>query len=132
MSMTFEVDHERKQLKVTASGPVSLDDITTHLREEEDAHALGYRELIDAGAATATLSSAEVRSVVATLRDLGRKGDFGPTAIIVSDDVTYGICRMLEFMLDDVCDVRPYRVSERAEAEQWLAAAPIRGGQGAP
>src|SRR5690242_17613557 len=115
MSMTFEVDHARKQLKVTANGPVSLDDIITHLRVEEDAHALGYRELIDAGAATATLSSAEVRSVVATLRDLGRKGDFGPTAIIVSDDVTYGICRMLEFMLDDVCDVRPYRVSERAE-----------------
>ena len=116
MTMTLEVDHERQRLKVTASGPVSLDDITAHLRQEEEADALGYRELIEAADATATLSSAEVRSVVAMLRALGRKGALGPTAIIVSDDVTYGMCRMLEFMLDDVCEVRPYRASERAEA----------------
>jgi hypothetical protein len=31
------------------------------------------------------------------------------------------------FMLDDVCDVRPFRAVERNEAEQWLATAPVRG-----
>ena len=126
MSMTIEVDHERHELSVTAKGPVSLEEIQTHLREEGEERAFGYRELIDASDATAMLTSAEVRTIVATLRELGRKHALGPTAILVSDDVTYGMCRMLEFMVDDVCDVRPYRPSERAEAEEWLAAAPIR------
>ncbi|HZE18882.1 MAG TPA: hypothetical protein VE402_02060, partial [Candidatus Angelobacter sp.] len=63
--------------------------------------------------------------IVETLRRLGRKGALGPTAVLVSNDVTYGMLRMIETLVGDVAAVRPFR--ERAEAEKWLATAPIRG-----
>ena len=130
MPMTIRVDQERNELSVTAKGPISLGDIKAHLLEEEEGLGLGYRELIDASGAYPTLSPADIRTVVEILRDLGRKGALGPTAIVVPDDVTYGMCRMLEMLVDDVCDIRPFRISERAEAEQWLATAAIRGPSG--
>ncbi len=127
MSIITQVDHERHELNVIAKDAVSLEDVEAHLRQEEESHALGYRELIDASEATSMFDSDDVRTVVALLQDLGRRAALGPTAIIVSNDVTYGMCRMLEILLDDVCELRPFRMSERAEAEHWLATAAIRG-----
>jgi hypothetical protein len=46
--------------------------------------------------------------------------------VVVSDDVSYGMLRMLEILLEDIA-VRPFRAGEETEAKQWLASAPIRG-----
>ncbi|HEY6147960.1 MAG TPA: hypothetical protein VIZ69_09690 [Thermoanaerobaculia bacterium] len=50
--------------------------------------------------------------------ELGRVHALGPTAVIVCNDVSYGILRMLETLVEDVCDVRPFR--DRADGEAWL------------
>jgi hypothetical protein len=42
----------------------------------------------------------------------------GPTAIIVVSDFAYGMMRMLEILVEDVCDIRPFR--DRGEAEKWI------------
>jgi hypothetical protein len=41
---------------------------------------------------------------------------------VVANDYAYGMLRMLEILLDDVCLVRPFR--ERDAAEQWLLEQP--------
>ncbi len=83
---------------------------------------LPLHEFIDAARATADLSSNDVRAIVERLRQLGRLHALGPTTVVVGDDVSYGILRMLEVLVEDVCDVRPFR--DRAEAEAWLETIP--------
>lgn len=127
MPVTLSVDHVRKTATATAIGPIAIGDVREHLDAERIRGGLPYREFIDATRATAAISAADAQSIVETLRRLGRKGALGPTAVLVSNDVTYGMLRMIETLVGDVAAVRPFR--ERAEAEKWLAAAPIRGGE---
>jgi hypothetical protein len=120
--ITMKIDHARKFVFVRAQGPITLKDIVTHLEEERLEGGLAHRELIDARGYRPAFSSEEVRSTVALLRRLGNESRLGPTAIIVDSDVGYGMARMAEMLLDDVCAVRPFRRME--EAQEWLAAFP--------
>jgi len=79
---------------------------------------LPFTEVIDATQATADISPAEIRKLVELLRNLGRHNALGPTAVITDDVFSYGMMRMLEILVEDVCDVRPFR--DRGEAEEWL------------
>lgn len=126
MPITIDhVDHQTQRTTVTAKGSITRMDIEAHLVEESGLSGLAYRELIDASGATANFDATDARKLVGVVRHLASQGPFGPTAIIVSDDVSFGMIRMLGTLLDDVCALRPFRVNERAEAEQWLEAAAI-------
>jgi hypothetical protein len=98
MPITLRVDHERQETYATAEESIALADIRSHLEEERDTGALAYREAIDASTAVASFS-------------LGRQGALGPTAIVVADDLTYGMLRMLQTLVEDVCSIRPFPVS---------------------
>jgi hypothetical protein len=124
--ITMKIDHARKFVLVRAKGPITFKDITTHLDEERLEGGLAHRELIDARDCRPAFSGNEVRSIVALLRRLGNESRLGPTAIIVDSDVGYGLARMVEMLVEDVCAVRPFRRME--EAQEWLAAFPEDGG----
>jgi hypothetical protein len=133
MPITIEVNHERREVRTIAEGPITMEEIESHLNSETDHRALGYPELIDARLATAKFNTDDARETVYLLRRLGEKGSLGPSAVIVADEVTYGMMRMLEILLDDVCELRPFRQSERAKADKWLAEASERWkNKGAP
>jgi hypothetical protein len=102
----------------TAVGPITIDDIRKHLTQEYRDKGLAYRELIDASRATVDFSASDVRTTVEILREYGREGVLGPTAIVVGNDLAYGMIRMLGILLDGVCELQPFRT--RQEAEQWL------------
>lgn len=121
MPIAYSVDRERRWLFAVADGEVGFPEIATHLRKERDDGGLPFPELIDATRATVALSGAEVRRVVDLLRDLGHQSALGPTAVVVGGDVSYGVMRMLEILVEDVCIVRPFL--SRLEAEEWLLAA---------
>ena len=118
MTITCSIDHDRRYMEATASGQVAWEEVRTHLLEERREHGLTYAELIDARSATPTWSSAQAREIVELLTALGRESRLGPTAVVVSHDFAYGMLRMLEMLLEDVCIVRPFR--DYHEAEQWL------------
>lgn len=99
---------------------ITLEDVLAHLEEERLAIGLSYSELIDARGYVPAFSSAQVRTIVAVLRRLAENSRLGPTAVIVDTDMGYGMLRMLEMLVEDVCAVRPFRRQE--EAEQWLVA----------
>jgi deoxyhypusine synthase len=119
MPVTHVVDHERREMNTTADGPITMDDIRKHLTKEHRDKGLAYRELIEASRATAAFSASDVRTTVEILRAYGQKGVLGPTAIVVGNDLAYGMMRMLAIMLEDICALQPFRT--RQEAEQWLA-----------
>ena len=122
MSITVTPDHARRLLHVRATGPITLGDIRAHLEEERMVGGLPYRELIDARGYSPAFSAEDVRSIVTLLRRLGQESRLGPTAIIVDSDDGYGMLRMLEILVEDVCAIRPFR--SREEAEKWLAEFP--------
>ena len=125
MPVTLDVDHQQQTTRVTVIGDITIEDVRMHLGEEGERTGLGFRELIDASMATVTFSSEDARRIVEILKKLGAKSALGPTAIIVSDDLTYGMIRMIGSLLDEVCEIRAFRIAERHKAEEWLATAPI-------
>jgi hypothetical protein len=115
------VDHAERRVTVNASGSITLDDILKHIEQERTANGLGYAELIDARGYVPAFSADQVRTVVEVLRDLAAQSPLGPTAIVVDSDVGFGMLRMLEIMMDDVCKIRPFR--DMSEARRWLESA---------
>jgi len=126
MPLKLSIDHVRRTATASAVGPIAVEDIREHLDGERVRGGLPYREFIDATRAKANFSAEDTRAIVDQLRRLGRKGALGPTAVLVSDDLTYGMLRMLQALLGDVAEVRPFRAGEEAEAKEWLARTPIR------
>jgi|SRR5579859_110271 len=120
MPIAFSVDHEKQVVSTIASGPITFDEIREHVHRERDQGGIAYREFIDATQASAAFTSAQARTVVEIVRSLARKGDFGPTAVLVANDVTYGMIRMLQILLEDVADIGVYRAHERQAAETWV------------
>lgn len=135
MGFVNRLEHERRQMFATIEGPVTIADIRHHLEVERAAGGLPYAEVIDGRRATVAFSSADVRSVVAWLTGFARTHAMGPTAVLVSSPVAYGMMRMLEILAEDVCAIRPFLDPEEAEA--WLRdqpraeAPPGAGGTGA-
>ncbi len=118
VGLSHSVDVESKKVTTIAEGNVTLAEVRAHLQRERRDLVLPYRELIDARRAAINMSSAEVREIVELLRSLARSHRLGRTAVVVSTDVAYGIMRMLQFLVEDACEVHPF--FDLATAEQWL------------
>ena len=121
MPVTYTLDDDRHEMYVAADGRITMDDIRKHLTLEHRDKGLAYRELIEASGATAGFSPSDVRATVRLLREYRQTGVLGPTAIVVGNELAYGMMRMLAIQLEGICELQPFRT--RKEAEQWLAAA---------
>lgn len=124
MPFSFSINHAQKTIETEAVGAITYDEIVDHLRQERDAAGIPYKEFIDATRAAVAFDAYDARRLVGLVRDLAREGAFGPTAVLVAGDVAFGMLRMLEILLEDVCDVRPFRAGERSLAESWLRGTP--------
>jgi hypothetical protein len=122
MLVTLARDDAQRLLSVIAEGPIDFEAIRTHLQHERADGGLGYRELIDARRATPAVSSAEVRGIVELIRAEADRVGLGPTAVVVSSDVAFGVLRMVETLVEDVAAIRPFR--RYPDAVAWLARAP--------
>jgi hypothetical protein len=118
MNLITTLDHGRQRLSVKAEGYVTLADIIAHLEDERRAGILSYRELIDGRGARPDFAAEEVRKLVAVVRELAGSHRLGRTAVIVDNEVAYGMLRMLEMLVDDAAAIRPFRSEQEAEA--WL------------
>jgi hypothetical protein len=119
VGITATYDHAHRRVMGVAEGRITLEQIRDHLEEERQEPGLAYSEFIDARRADPDLSPADIRILVALLRWLGERTRLGPTAVLVSTDYQYGITRMVEMMVEDVCPIKPFRTE--ADAELWLA-----------
>jgi ABC-type transporter Mla MlaB component len=114
----YSVDVKQRLVTTVAEGAVSAADVREHLSSEQRDSALLFRELIDARHAWIDFSAAEVREIVDILRSLSIQHYLGPTAVVVSSPVAFGVMRMLQNLVEDVCVVRPFR--DFAQAESWV------------
>ncbi len=100
-------------------GRVTHADIVAHIDTEAGQGLLHRPELIDATAATAAFSAAEARDLYDFVHELGQRRPLGTVAVVVNDDLTYGMVRMLGLLADRLTPVHPFR--DRPTAEAWLA-----------
>jgi hypothetical protein len=113
------VDHEGERVNAVAMGTVTFADIQSHLLAESHFGGLAFKELVDGRAASFVWTPEEVLEVVEIVRNLSLKTKFGPTAVLVSSDASFGMILMLELALEGIAEVRPFRSEQ--EARSWLA-----------
>lgn len=118
MTVSCLIDHAERLIMVIADGSITWEDVRAHLLQERLEEGLSYRELIDARTATPAWSSAQARDIVLLLTTFSQQSALGPTAVVVSDCFGFGMMRMLEILLDDVCLVKPFY--DYDSAERWL------------
>ena len=118
MPIDYSIDRDQGYMHTVAEGLVTFRDVRAHLDQERHDQGLALREMIDARGATLALDPLHVRQLVSVLRDLARSHPLGPTAVLVGSDYAFGMLRMLETLVEDVCAIRPFR--DEAEAREWL------------
>lgn len=123
MPFKYEIDHTLHKVHTSITGSVTRVDIERHLAKEEREAGLMYPEIIDARGVTVDLNPMDVRMLVATLKGLNVNNVLGPTAVLVSTDLNFGMLRMLSMLVGDTCEIEPFRTIE--EAERWLDKAPL-------
>src|SRR5208282_5618342 len=109
MPIISKVDRERKEIHAVAVGPVTFADVEAHLLQQKNWGVLAYREFIDGRGAGPIFTPAEVRQIVELLRKMSEGSPLGRTAVLVSSDYAFGVMRMLEMLIDDVCQLKPFR-----------------------
>lgn len=95
MPIRFNYNSEEKILFTTAEGVISFEELQAHLNGEWLAQRVASRELVDASTASTNLTSQEAKKIVTTVLQMAREQEFGPTAIVTSDNVLFGMASMV-------------------------------------
>jgi hypothetical protein len=117
--MADVIDGNRQRLLNHAKGLVTFQELSQHLDAEERDRGLGLPELFDARGATTNLTTGQVRTLVQRAADTLRGTALGPTAIVATDDVTFGMARMYAILTEQAgARVEVFRDIE--SAKRWL------------
>ena len=102
-----------------ADGVLTFHDINAHLDDEQRNRDLHRPELIDARGARTDITSTQVRRLVQRAAEMLRVGEFGPTAIVTTDDVAFGMARMFSILAEGA-GVSAEAFREITAATRWL------------
>jgi hypothetical protein len=119
MPIQYVIDTTRQRLLTRADGLVTFEDLSEHLDAEERDRALGLPELFDARGATTNLTATEVRALVQRAAAALRCNPLGPTAIVATDDVVFGMARMYA-ILTEQAGARVEVFRDVGSADRWL------------
>lgn len=119
MPIIIGVDHQAEQVNAVAIGSVTFADVESHLLAESHFGGLAFKELVDGRAASFLWTPEEVRKIVDIVRTMSLKTKFGPTAVLVSSEASFGMIRMIALALEGIAEVRPFHNEQ--EARLWLA-----------
>ena len=119
MPIHYAIDPVHGRMLTRADGLVTYHDVNAHLDVEQRNRDLHRPELLDARGATTDITSEQVRRLVRRAAEILRNADLGPTAIVTTDDVAYGMARMYSILLEDVgANAEVFR--DVASATRWL------------
>jgi len=119
MPIEYSIDPGNGRLLTRANGAVTFRDINAHLDLEEHNRDLNRAELIDARNAVAQLTPDEIRLLVGRAADMLRTLELGPTAIVTTDDVVFGMARVYALLAERV-GVSAEAFRDVQSAADWL------------
>lgn len=127
MPISFEVDRERRRIRTSAVGAVTVADVAVHLEELVQQGIETYAELVDAREATRPgWYSADVRKAADLVSTLGGSAKLGPRAVVVTRAAAFGMVRMLSVLLSARLRLEVFR--DVPSAEEWLNGAATPAG----
>ena len=100
MPIQYVIDGIHQRVLTHADGLVTFQDLSEHLDAEERDRGLGLHELFDARGATTNVTADQVRMLVQRAADTLRRIPLGPTAIVATDDVAFGMARMYAILTE--------------------------------
>ena len=101
-------------------GMVTYEELRYHLTETRALTARGYPELFDATGAEAEMSVAQIQSLSTMSGEMFSRGELGPTAIVVTGRMLFGMTRMYEKLNTDSMSPVHFFL-EVPPAAAWLA-----------
>jgi hypothetical protein len=119
MPIEYVIDRIHQRVLTHADGLVTFQDLNQHLDAEERDRGLELPELFDARGATTNLTAEQVRTLVYRAASTLRRIPLGPTAIVATDDLVFGMARMYAILTEDSgARVEVFRDVE--SANRWL------------
>jgi len=119
LPISFEVDRERRRIRTTAEGAVTVADVAAHLENLVERGIEAYSELIDATQASRPgWYSADVRRAADLISTLGGSPRLGSRAVVVTRAAAFGMVRMLSVLIGSRLRLEVFR--DVASAEKWL------------
>jgi hypothetical protein len=119
VAIRYSLDRIHRRLITHADGVLTFHDIDAHLDVEQRNRELDLPELFDARGATTNLTTEQVHRLVGRAANMLRLTDLGPTAIVTTNDVLYGMARMYAVLAEGAgapADV----FSDVVSATRWL------------
>ena len=117
-TFTSTVDHERKQLRTEVVGRIDLSVVEGYIARKANDGTLSYGDLLDARRAHTAVSAHDIQHVAGIVQRLSQGTPMGPVAIVVADNVTYGMTRMMAALIEGTLSIQPFHDVEKAE--EWL------------
>jgi len=118
MPITYSYDPSLRLVVTVAVGDVSFIEIRDHLDRVQLESWFPVPALVDTRAASADISSEEVRAIVDLLGGLAARMKATPIAVLVPSDLAYGLVRMIGLLLGDRLSIMPFR--DVTLAMSWL------------
>jgi hypothetical protein len=128
MPIRSHVDPVHGRIVTRAEGLVTL---AAHIAAEERAGTIGPPELLDTRADSTDLTAPQVRELVPRVHELARHGRIGPTAVVATNAVVYGMARMSAILGEEI-GIAVEVVRDLPSAEAWLDRFDRPGGPGRP
>jgi len=119
MPISYSLDPRSGWMLTRADGLVTFHEVIAHLDVEQRNRDLHRAELVDARGATTDLTANEVRRLVQRAAEMLRGVDIGPTAIVTTNDVVFGMARMYGMLAESV-GVNAEAFRDMQSATSWL------------
>jgi hypothetical protein len=119
MPIEYSYDSEKRLLTTVVSGKVGFAETAEHFRQVSAEPWFPAPSLTDVRGASAEIPSSEVRAIVELLRDMSPRIREVSIAVLVDSDVSYGLVRMIQLLLEETATIRPFR--DREKALHWLS-----------
>jgi hypothetical protein len=129
MTITTRLNKNTSRLHTLVKGTLNYRDFLTHIEETRPRLAPSWPELFDAREALTDLTTAEIKDLCYAAQAAATRDKIGPTAIIATNDLLYGLARMYSGLCGG--HANPIEVfREIRSAEDWLGS--LEAGTPAP
>ena len=121
MPITYTIDKQRRFIQRVISGTVTSDEILASLTEilKHPDYQPGMKSLTDLRSIQHYASPGDVRQIANFIIGRSEEVRGGKAAIVVSQDVSFGMARMLELLTESsTLSIGVFR--EMQEAYEWL------------
>ena len=120
MAISYVLDRARGRIRTKVEGQVTVIDIVGHLDAVRRDEAVPYVELIDArNVSQSYLTATDIWRAAKLVLNTKVNTSYGPRAVILRDDVTFGLTRIFTNIVSGQIPIEAFR--DEAKAEEWLA-----------